>query len=273
MLNNRLFHTRHSQRSLSNHAEYQYQKKEHDNNHRLRRKNITATTTSMNDSSLKSGDTFVVIITALWKRLDLLNSPLGYMIIAATFMLVALLAVIYAILTVALNRRNARDKYKEVQVVVVDNGTEFNEFGQPRRYRRLNPNNQSQHTYATARYVRTPGNQIMSNELRSQTSKNSLNSLQRHYIDQYGDGRRMSESEMERLYRSISPFKRYPLGAPSITSEDSSTMCRIINGENSDRRIKERLRRPPLEAPPPPPPPRIPPPPTPSHCKFFSLKY
>lgn len=278
-IHNRSLHTRHSHRSLSYYSEYQNQKQEHDDNRRLRRKNhlrknITATKISMESSSLKErGDTFTEIVAALWQRLDLLNSPLGYMIIAATFMLVALLAVIYAILTVALNRRRqrARNKYDEVQLVVVDNSTEFNEFGHPRRYRQLNPHNQIQHTGSTARYIRAPA-QISGYDSRSQTPKNSFNSLQRHYVDQHGDGQ-MSESEMERLYRSISPFRRYPLGAaptitPSITSEESSTMRRV-GGGNGDRgrRIRERLRRPPLEAPPPPPPPRIPPPPIPPHCK------
>lgn len=269
VLNNR---TRHTQRSLFDERKY---KNENENNLRLRQKNLQKKNFTNDDSSLnKNKDTFAEIIMVLWKKLNLLNSPLGYIIIAATFMLVALLAVIYAILTVVLDRRDVRDKYEEVQVVVVNNNSaEFNEFDQPQHYQRLNQNSKPQYTYSANRCSRTPGFQTPNDNSRSQTPKNSLNSLQRYYIDQYGNIQ-MSESEMERLYRSINSYRRYSPGVtptitPSITSEESSTMRRVNSGNNDrNRRIKERLRRLPLEAPPPPPPPTIPPPPIPPHCKI-----
>uniref|UniRef100_A0A915DHM4 Uncharacterized protein n=1 Tax=Ditylenchus dipsaci TaxID=166011 RepID=A0A915DHM4_9BILA len=164
-------------------------------------------------------------LNQLWKQLELLNTPLGYMIIAISFALVALLAVFYAILTLLLSRRS-RKEHEEMMAV---EGFE----------------RQQQMVYAP-RSVHSQRHHYHNDQLEEGIEED--------------DDFSQAPTELERLYRSIGSshnqnqnYRRYA-NAPGYCGSDESS---IRKGK------RPPLQAPPL--PPPPPPPRVPPPPIPPH--------
>ncbi|KAI1717860.1 hypothetical protein Ddc_09711 [Ditylenchus destructor] len=156
----------------------------------------------------------------LWGQLEQLNSSLGYMIIAISFALVALLAIFYAILTSLLSRRSR--KKHELELMLATGGLPL--FDQ-----------QSQH-------------------LIYPHSHRHYRGLPDELYDDEADDFSQAPTELERLYRSIGSH-HHRRGPPSMMSDESSVRKHHLRKE----RRRPPLEAPPPPPPPQVPPPPIPP--------------
>lgn len=60
-------------------------------------------------------------VTWVLKQIEMINSPMGYMLLAVIVALIALLAIFYAFLTALLNRQNhSQNAYKDEDMVIFE---------------------------------------------------------------------------------------------------------------------------------------------------------
>lgn len=60
-------------------------------------------------------------VTWVLKQIEMINSPMGYMLLAVIVALIALLAIFYAFLTALLNRQNhSQNAYKDEDIVIFE---------------------------------------------------------------------------------------------------------------------------------------------------------
>lgn len=160
-------------------------------------------------------------MTWVLKQIEMINSPMGYMLLTVIMALIALLALFYAFLTALLNRQNHHPSaYKDDDIIVCEQQEtllySFPRYGEPPR--------------STSKWRRAP---LLSNDEWESRASNT------------------PTTEMERIYRSIggpNAFRNQP--SHSIASNEESLL-------RKDRRRGplEAPQPPPPRVPPPPIPP------------------